>query len=112
MKKRSAASCPRCAHLQQRVRQLEAVVEQLQKQLAAAKKDSSTSSKPPSSDIVKPPKPAVDPNQPQRGIGGQPEHPAHFRTPFTPEQVTETIPHRLSHCPDCGGLLTETAEPP
>lgn len=112
MKKRSAASCPRCAQLQQRVQQLEEAVEQLQRQLAAAKKDSSTSSKPPSSDIVKPPKPAVDPNQPQRTIGGQPGHPAHFRTPFTPEQVTETVRHRLSHCPDCGGLLTETAEPP
>src|SRR5258708_1622469 len=99
MKKRSAASCPRCAHFQQRVQQLEAAVEQLQRQLAAAKKDSSTSSKPPSSDIVKPPKPAaVDPNEPKRGIGGQPGHVAHFRTPFPAEQVTETVPHRLSHC--------------
>jgi transposase len=119
MKKRPAATCSQCAKLQQdkqglqeRVQHLEEAVQQLQKQLAAAKKDSSTSSKPPSSDIVKPTKPAADPNQPKRGIGGQPGHEPHVRAPFTAEQVTATYPHRLSHCPDCGGLLAEPTEPP
>jgi transposase len=119
MKKRAAATCVQCVKLQQetqalqsRVQELEATVQQLLKQLAAAKKDSSTSSKPPSSDIVKPAKPAADPNQPKRSIGGQPGHEPHVRAPFTAEQVTASYPHRLSHCPDCGGLLAETTEPP
>ena len=118
MKVRPAATCSRCAKLQQekqtlqeRVQHLEEANQQLQKQLAAAHKNSATSSKPPSSDIVKPSKPTADPEQPKRGIGGQPGHAAHFRTPFAAEQVTHTFPHRLSHCPDCGGLLAETTEP-
>jgi transposase len=119
MKKRPTTTCTQCAQLQaanqelqKRIQHLEESVQQLQKQLAAAKKDSSTSSKPPSSDIVKPPKPAADPNESPRGLGGQPGHPPHFRLPFSAEQVTDTFLHCLSHCPDCGQLLEETTEPP
>jgi transposase len=98
--------------LRARVQQLEQEKQALQEQLAEARKDSSTSAKPPSSDIVKPPKPAPDPNAPPRSIGGQPGHTPHFRAPFPPEQVTATIPHPLSHCPDCGHPLEETQLPP
>jgi transposase len=119
MKQRPATPCSRCAKLQQtnqelqeHIRHLEDMVQGLQKQLAAAKKDSSTSSKPPSSDIVKPTKAPADPNAPKRSIGGQPGHPAHFRAPFPAEEVTRTLPHRLTQCPDCGQLLEETDEPP
>jgi transposase len=91
---------------------LEQSVLQLQKLLAAANKDSSTSSKPPSSDLVKPSKPNPAPNAPKRSRGAQPGHPPHFRAPFPPEQLTATIPHQLTCCPDCGQPLQPTAEPP
>jgi transposase len=94
------------------VQHLEEAVQQLQKQLAAAKKDSSTSSKPPSSDIVKPAKPAAEPNQAKRCIGGQPGHEPHGRAPFPAEQLTATYAHRLTHCPVCGGRLAELTEAP
>src|SRR3954454_5721703 len=110
---RSASNpCSKCARLQRENEELRAHVRQLEEQLAEARKDSSTSAKPPSSDIVKPPKPAPDPNAPPRSIGGQPGHTPHFRAPFPPEQVTNTIPHHLSHCPDCGQALEETPLPP
>jgi cell division septum initiation protein DivIVA len=60
---RSASNpCPKCAQLLRENEELRAHVRQLEEQLAEARKDSSTSAKPPSSDIVKPPKPAPDPN--------------------------------------------------
>jgi transposase len=103
--------CPNCERLQAQVDALrgqldalQAVVAQLQEQLAAARKDSSTSSKPPSSDIVKPPKPASPPG-PKRRIGGQPGHPRHERAAFPTEQVTLFAEHPLHACPDCGGEL-------
>lgn len=115
----SSPTCSQCARLQginqelrARVQQLEQEKRELQEQLAEARKDSSTSAKPPSSDIVKPPKPARDPDAPKRAIGGQPGHPPHFRDAFPPEQVTQTVSHRLPHCPECGGRLEETAQPP
>jgi transposase len=119
MKQRSTVPCSRCTKLQQanealqqRLGHLEEEVQQLKKQLAAAHKDSSTSSKPPSSDIVKPGKPMAEGNDQRRTIGGQPGHPAHVRAPFTAEEVTQTLPHHLTHCPDCGQALEATAEPP
>ena len=119
MSTRRPSSCSRCQKLQQenrelfeRVGNLEQALQQLREQLAKEQKNSSTSAKPPSSDIVKPPKPLRDPNQPKRLIGGQPGHPAHFRAPFSAEQVTNTVPHQLHCCPDCGQTLEATAEPP
>src|SRR5438477_5071212 len=122
----SANSCSQCAKLQERLQEMQTrltqleqahrdstkTIRELKEQLAEARKDSTTSAKPPSSDIVKPPKPTPDPDAPKRSIGGQPGHPAHFRKPFPPEQVTTTIPHRLTHCPDCGHCLEATAQPP
>jgi transposase len=70
----------------------------LAQSLAAARKNSGNSSKPPSSDIVKPPSPRRG-KRGKRRIGGQKGHPKHERTPFTPDQVHDHIPHRLHQCP-------------
>jgi transposase len=100
--------------LQARYEALEAIVVQLQRQLAAARKDSSNSSKPPSSDIVKPPKPPPPPGQPRRKPGGQPGHASHQRVPF-PAEMLASVPadYLLDACPSCGGhlLVTDAAEP-
>src|SRR5262249_12444666 len=126
MARKRASSCPQCARLQtqnealqarlgqleQALQQLQQTVEPLRRGLSEATTDSSTSAKPPPSAIVTPPKPAPDPDAPQRSLGGQPGHPAHFRTPFPPEQLTASVPHRLTHCPDCGHLLEATDLPP
>jgi len=98
--------------LQARLEALEQTVQQLQRELAEARKDSSTSAKPPSSDIVKPPKPAAKPDDPKRSIGGQPGHTAHCRAAYPPEQLTATVPHCLTHCPDCVQLLEATDQAP
>jgi transposase len=112
--------CANCLRLQAEVDDLrarlialQAVVEQLQKQLAAARKNSSNSSKPPSSDIVKPPKPQPPPGQERRKIGGQPGHTAHQREPFPPEMLaSDPTDYLLDACPGCGGHLHLTdAEP-
>jgi transposase len=99
--------------LQARFDALQAVVEQLQKQLAAARKNSSNSSKPPSSDIVKPPKPEPPPGPERRKAGGQPGHPAHQRELFPPAMLTsDPTDYLLGACPGCGGHLHVTdAEP-
>jgi transposase len=119
MSTRRPSNCSRCQKLQQenrelgeRVCHLEQALQQLREQLAKEQKNSSTSAKPPSSDIVKPPKPLGAADTPQRKIGGQPGHPPHFRAPFPAEQVTNTVPHHLLCCPDCGQALEATAEPP
>src|ERR1700722_1230215 len=109
--------CENCKRLQAQVRSLEeklALSEQkthsLEEQLAAAKKDSTNSSKPPSSDIVKPKPPVAEGIK--RSIGGQPGHPKHDRIPFPPEQITYFKTHQLTCCPDCGGPLRTTGNPP
>lgn len=102
-------SCQGCAALKQVLEQLRAENAQLQAQLAAAKKDSSNSSKPPSSDIVKPPRPK---SRKKRKRGGQPGHPRHDRPAFTGEQIDQAIDYQLSGCPDCGGRLQLSGEPP
>jgi len=59
----------------------------LKRRLAKLEKDSSNSHKPPSSDIVKPARKTIKGKGHKRKIGGQPGHPKHERTPFTPEQL-------------------------
>jgi len=121
MTTRTTTPCANCAKLRldnqalrAQLHTLEQKVQQLQTELAQARKNSSTSSKPPSSDIVKPPKPSTPETATdgQRSPGGQPGHLGHFRDPFPPEQVSDTVVHRLSVCPDCGGLLQETGQAP
>src|SRR5208337_1483262 len=116
---RPTTPCPNCAKLHQenqelqaQLRALEQQVQQLQTELATARKNSSTSSKPPSSDIVKPPKPSTPVADGKRSPGGQPGHPGHFRDAFPPEQVSNTLVHRLSVCPEGGGPLHETGQAP
>src|SRR5437868_7058848 len=97
--------CPECQRLRARVAELE-------QQLAAARKHSGTSSKPPSSDIVKPPPKEPWWKRKKRSRGGQPGHRRHERSPIPPEQIDETCEHTLDHCPDCGGALKASDEPP
>lgn len=111
MEPATANPCANCERLQAQVdalrgqlEALQAVVTQLQEQLASARKNSSNSSKPPSSDIVKPPKPA-SPTAAKRRIGGQPGHAKHERDAFPAEQVTSFVEHPLHGCPRCGGEL-------
>jgi transposase len=113
MRTRPKTYCSHCRRSQEqldaqkaRIETLEAIVLELQKQLAAARKDSSTSSKPPCSDIVKPPKPPLPEGQDRRSIGGQPGHPKHEREPFPPESVNGGFfDHRIDLCPRCAHEL-------
>jgi transposase len=126
MARRSSNACSRCALLRRDHQELQARLEQLEKgqrdpqelirelreESAELRKDSSTSAKPPPSGIVKPPKPAPDPDAPRRSLGGQPGHTPHFRDSFPPERLSATVVHRLTHCPGCGHPLEPTAGPP
>lgn len=112
MAKEESQHCDRCEQLEKNLQEALEINEQLRKQLAAARKDSTTSSKPPSSDIVKPPKPPPQEGDSARKIGGQPGHPPHFRTPFPPDKITNCVPHRLTHCPECHQPLEDTPQPP
>lgn len=112
MGKEESQHCDRCEQLAKELQQARETIEQLRKQLAAAHKDSTTSSKPPSSDIVKPPKPPPEDGESARRIGGQPGHLPHFRTPFPPDQITNCVSHRLTHCPECQQRLEDTPQPP
>ncbi len=92
--------------LQQRIAELE-------REVAKTRKTSKTSSKPPSSDITKPPKAPQAPSVfGPRNAGGQPGHPKHERTPFSPEELTATQEYTLSSCPKCGGLLDPAKHAP
>lgn len=112
--------CPSCRRLralvkdqQDQIDALRAALAAVQEQLAQAKKNSRTSSKPPSSDLVKPPPPPPPEGQTKRSIGGQPGHPRHERTPFTPDQLTAPPQDYLAEiCPTCGhGLQATDAAP-
>lgn len=94
------------------VRQLIGRVEALERENARLKKNSSTSSKPPSSDIVKPASKSAKGKGRKRKIGGQPGHPKHERTPFTPEQLDAAWDYILEQCPDCGGELGRARRKP
>jgi transposase len=101
----------RVARLEARNAELEARNASLESENARLRKNSSNSHKPPSSDIVKP-RPPAPPRGRKRHIGGQPGHPRHERTPFAPDQIDQTREYRLDCCPDCGGPLEESCEPP
>jgi transposase len=90
--------------LLERVEVLEQRNAELEAEVARLRKNSSTSSKPPSSDIVKPPKSGKR-RSGKRQAGGQPGHPKHERTPFTPDQLDGAWDYTLESCPDCGGAV-------
>jgi hypothetical protein len=101
--------CPACEGWRQENAALRAKVADLEAMLAKSRKNSGNSSKPPSSDIVKPPRPK---GKRKRKIGGQPGHPPHQRPAFEPEQVDDCIEYSYPHCPDCGGPVEVSDEPP
>lgn len=111
-------SCPKCDaarretdRLKAEMAALVARVATLEADLAKARKNSSTSSKPPSSDIINPP-PAKGKGRRKRRQGGQPGHPRHLRNPFADDQIDATFEYSLDACPDCGGCVMPSAEPP
>jgi transposase len=110
-RKRPDPNCPGCAELRARILILEKRIEALEAALAKAQKDSSTSSKPPSSDIVKPPRSGRKSRR-KRRRGAQPGHPKHERTPFSPDQVTDSYDYTMDRCPDCGAKLEESDAAP
>src|SRR5260370_28815974 len=101
--------CSVCDALRKDIADLRAKLADVEGKLAKAQKDSGNSSKPPSSDIVKPPRPK---SKRKRKIGAQPGHPQHKRTPFEADQVDERIDYAWPHCPDCGGPVEASDEPP
>src|SRR5512135_35078 len=103
--------CPRCIQLEELVRTLTERVEALEAELARSKKDSSNSSKPPSRDIVKPPK-AASQAAGERKQGAQRGHTRHERSLFSPEEIDTVWEYRLGPCPDCGGGVEPSTEPP
>ena len=116
-------TCPGCAasaalleRQREELARLRAELQGLQKaqaateaKLAAAKKNSSNSSKRSSSEIVKKPRPKADQKLKQ---GAQPGHQRHQRDPFSADQIDDTRDYTLSGCPDCGGHVEPSPEPP
>lgn len=81
-------------------------------ELAKARKNSGNSSKPPSSDIVKSKPSAAAPKKGKRKRGAQPGHPKHERPAFDESQVDAFYEYTWPACPDCGGAVEPTGEPP
>src|SRR4051812_2047998 len=93
--------CPRCAALEERVRELEARVEALLDRLRA---DSSNSSKAPSSDPLWTPN--LKPKKPTgRNPGGQPGHKGHRRKLLPVGQVDHVVRHVPAACAHCHAPL-------
>lgn len=89
---------------------LEEKVRQLEARLAQVQKNSTNSSKPPSSDLIKPQKKNRGPAR--RSIGAQPGPPRHDRPAFPPEQIDARKVYRLPRCPDCGSRDLEPRSQP
>ena len=89
----------RIVELEKEIAELKQTVLRLTEQIAKLSKNSSNSSKPPSSDIVKPPKGRR--SKKRRRQGGQPGHPGVNRSPFTSDQIDQTLPLPAGAC-DCG----------
>jgi len=96
---RIAALEKQVAELSQQNKKLAEQITTLTEQIARLSKNSSNSSKPPSSDIVKPPKEKT--SKKRRRQGGQPGHPGVNRSPFTSDQIDQTLPLSAGAC-DCG----------
>lgn len=99
--------------MEKRLAELEARLASTQAELAKARKNSSNSSKPPSSDIVNPKPPEkVSKKGGKRKRGGQPGHPRYERQAFDESQVDAFWDYTWPSCPDCGGAVEPTDDPP
>ena len=97
---------------EQRIRELEKAVQQLEKDLADARLNSTNSSKPPSSDgLAGPQRPRCRKreNPSKRKAGGQRGHPGRYRVPVAAERVSEVIEIVPTQCGGCGHALPELA---
>jgi transposase len=107
-------NCPGCLALGKQVKELVALVAQLQAKIeeltARLNQNSSNSSKPPSSD---PPwnKPATAKPRSPLKRGGQPGHPGHYRNLLPQERVTKTVPYFPKKCVGCGAMLPQKPQP-
>lgn len=99
--------------MEQRIAELEARLAETEAELARARKNSGNSSKPPSSDVVKPKPPAGGSKKAgKRKRGAQPGHPRHQRPAFDESQIDLFWDYTWPACPDCGGAVEPTVEPP
>ncbi len=111
----SEGGCSNCKLLEKRLGELQARLEELERQLAAATKNSSNSSKPPSSDIVKPSRtsPASGAkSSKKRKKGGQKGHMRSVRPDLPEDELDWLMQYSYETCPDCGGPLTVDEESP
>jgi transposase len=102
--------CPRCAALEERVRELEEESAQLRCRLAELedrlRANSSNSSTAPSSNPLWAPR--LKPRKPTgKKPGGQQGHQGHYRTLLPIEQVDVVVRHTPQRCSSCGGALSE-----
>lgn len=133
---KSSQGCPNCARLlqqleqmEERIAELEARLTQTQTQLAQtqaelaktkaelakARKNSRNSSKPPSSDMAKRKSSkggSKKKSGKKRQRGGQPGHPKHERPAFEESQIDHFWDYVWPTCPDCGGDVEPTNDPP
>jgi transposase len=92
--------------LRARVEQLEIKVEKL---IALLKQNSKNSSRPPSSDRYR----SKEKQAPsERKVGGQPDHPGHFRALIPSKDVDERIVLKPTQCESCGQALSGEDEDP
>ena len=97
---------------EQRIRELEKQVKQLERDLADARLNSTNSSKPPSSDgLAGPQRPRCrkQANRGKRKPGGQKGHPGRYRVPVEAARVSEVISVVPVRCGGCGKALAESA---
>ena len=83
----------------------------LEQQVAKLSKNSSNSGKRPSSDDITK-KNKKSGKGKKRKIGAQPGHEAHFRHPFTEDEINNFVPHPLTECPICNGEVFLMDSPP
>lgn len=104
--------CPRCAALEERLREAEQRIRELEAKLAALEErlaaNSSNSSTAPSSNPLWAPK--LKAKKPTgRRPGGQKGHRGHHRKLLPIEQVDQVVKHLPQRCSGCGGSLPDDA---
>ena len=85
-------------------------IQYLRKRLASYERDSSTSHKPPSTDGFRKTRCAPRRGASGRKPGGQKGHQGKARIMALPNEVSQTIHHKLQSCKKCGIFLSESHE--